>query len=157
MPAAQEVSGEDVIGLPGQNLTQDELLVLTGLANGNSPTKIGTHLQVDTLTMRHIESSIKGKLGAKTHPHMIARGFTLGVLIPRALCLLLVLLTTEHVDKGNRNQTRRGSRTAPALRLARNSSSRATGDPDDDHESASFAQFFQLSNSPHLLANSLKS
>lgn len=133
MQLIQDVIGEDVIGLTGQNLTKDELLVLVGLANGDSPNKIGASLNADALAMRHIEASIKAKLGAKTQPNMIARGFTLGVLIPRALCLLLSLLcATEHSDDSNRNQTRRNSRTSPASRLARNTISRSSSGPDND-------------------------
>ena len=132
MQLVQDVIGEDVIGLTGQNLTKDELLVLVGLANGDSPNKIGASLNADALAMRHIEASIKAKLGAKTQPNMIARGFTLGVLIPRALCLLLsVLCATEHTDDSNRNQTRRNSRTTPASRLARNTTSRSSSSPDN--------------------------
>lgn len=132
MQLIQDVIGEDVVGLTGQNLTKDELLVLVGLANGDSPNKIGASLNADALAMRHIEASIKAKLGAKTQPNMIARGFTLGVLIPRALCLLLsVLCATEHTDDSNRNQTRRNSRTTPASRLARNTTSRSSSSPDN--------------------------
>ena len=132
MQLIQDVIGEDVVGLAGQNLTKDELLVLVGLANGDSPNKIGASLNADALAMRHIEASIKAKLGAKTQPNMIARGFTLGVLIPRALCLLLsVLCATEHTDDSNRNQTRRNSRTTPASRLARNTISRSSSSPDN--------------------------
>ena len=132
MQLIQDVIGEDVVGLTGQNLTKDELLVLVGLANGDSPNKIGASLNADALAMRHIEASIKAKLGAKTQPNMIARGFTLGVLIPRALCLLLsVLCATEHTDDSNRNQTRRNSRTTPASRLARNTISRSSSSPDN--------------------------
>lgn len=132
MQLVQDVIGEDVIGLTGQNLTKDELLVLVGLANGDSPNKIGASLNADALAMRHIEASIKAKLGAKTQPNMIARGFTLGVLIPRALCLLLsVLCATEHTDNSNRNQTRRNSRTTTASRLARNTISRSSSGPDN--------------------------
>ena len=132
MQLIQDVIGEDVVGLAGQNLTKDELLVLVGLANGDSPNKIGASLNADALAMRHIEASIKAKLGAKTQPNMIARGFTLGVLIPRALCLLLsVLCATEHTDDSNRNQTRRNSRTTPASRLARNTTSRSSSSPDN--------------------------
>lgn len=132
MQLIQDVIGEDVIGLTGQNLTKDELLVLVGLANGDSPNKIGASLNADALAMRHIEASIKAKLGAKTQPNMIARGFTLGVLIPRALCLLLsVLCATEHTDDSNRNQTRRNSRNTPASRLARNTISRSSSSPDN--------------------------
>lgn len=129
MQAVNEVAGEDVIGFPGQNLTTDELTVLVGLANGESPSQIGAGIHADTVTMRHIESSIKSKLGAKTHPHMIARGFTLGVLSSRALCILLALSSVaEHPGDALRTRSGRRSRTAPtSLRYVRSSPSTAGG------------------------------
>lgn len=93
-----EITGEDVIGLSGQQLTTPELRVLVGLADGETPSQISQAVQVPTSSLRHIEASIQAKLGAKTKPHMIARGFTLGVLIPRALCLMLAILATFEVD-----------------------------------------------------------
>jgi DNA-binding CsgD family transcriptional regulator len=145
MYAEKDIHGEDVIGRPGQALSNAELRVLVGLADGDSPSTIGALIGVDQSSFRLLESNIKAKLGAKTHPHMIARAFTLGVLIPRALCLLLsVLCATEHVDDGNRNQTRRGGRTAPASRLARNSITRAASGPGGQLESVRLAQCFQL-------------
>lgn len=119
--ALDEIRGEDVIGVPGQNLTRQELQVLVGLANGETPNTIGKELDADTIAMRYIEASIKAKLGAKTHPHMIARGFTLGVLFPRALCMLLAFLCVAESDlDALRNRTPRRSR-APSThtRLAR--------------------------------------
>lgn len=135
MQAILEVTGEDVVGLPGQNLTQDELLVLTGLANGDSPNKIGATLQVDTSTMRHIEASIKAKLGAKTHPHMIARGFTLGVLFSRALCLFLAIVSVaEHPGDTMRTRGGRRSRTAPtSTRVVRTTSNTVGGKGQSNH------------------------
>lgn len=145
MYAEKEIQGEDVIGRPGQALNDTELRVLVGLADGETPNTIGAMLGVDSSSFRLLERNIKDKLGAKTHPHMIARAFTLGVLIPRALCLLLsVLCATEHVDDGNRNQTRRGGRTAPASRIARSSISRAASGAGDHHESARIAECFQI-------------
>ncbi|MBK3511294.1 hypothetical protein [Pseudomonas sp. MF6747] len=129
MQAVHEVVGEDVIGFPGQNLTNDELAVLVGLANGESPSQIGAGIKADTVAMRHIESSIKSKLGAKTHPHMIARGFTLGVLCSRALCILLALSSVaEHPSDALRTRSGRRSRTTPtAIRYVRSSPSTAGG------------------------------
>lgn len=145
MYAEREIQGEEVIGRPGQALNDTELRVLIGLADGESPNTIGALLGVNSHSFRQLEQTIKAKLGAKTHPHMISRAFTLGVLIPRALCLLLsVLCVTEHVDDGNRNQTRRGGRTAPASRVARSSVSRAASGPGEHHESALMAQCFQM-------------
>jgi len=145
MYAEREIQGEEVIGRLSQALNDTELRVLVGLADGESPNTIGTMLGVDSSGFRLLERTIKAKLGAKTHPHMIARAFTLGVLIPRALCLLLsVLCATEHVDDGNRNQTRRGGRTAPASRVARSSVSRAASGPGDHQESVRLAECFQI-------------
>lgn len=116
---------DEVMGKIGQNLSPLELKVLVDMANGNSLRDIQESTQTDSATLRIVELQIRNKLGAKTPSHMIARGFTLGVLIPRALCLLLsVLCATEHTDDSNRNQTRRNSRTTPASRLARSNLSR---------------------------------
>lgn len=150
MQAVNEVVGEDVIGFPGQNLTTDELVVLVGLANGESPSQIGAGIHADTVTMRHIESSIKSKLGAKTHPHMIARGFTLGVLCSRALCMLLALSSVaEHPNDTLRTRTGRRSRTAPtSMRYTRSSPSTAGGKGHNSHAQsiANSAQFLLLTN-----------
>ena len=146
MYAEKDIHGEEVIGRPGQALNDTELRVLVGLADGETPNTIGTLIGLDGNSFRLIERNIKAKLGAKTAPHMMSRAFTLGVLIPRALCLMLsVLCVTEHVDDGNRNQTRRGGRTAPSSRLARNTIGRAASGPDGQHETARLAQCFQLS------------
>lgn len=116
---------DEVMGKTGQNLSPLELKVLVDMANGNSLRDIQESTQTDSATLRIVELQIRNKLGAKTPSHMITRGFTLGVLIPRALCLLLsVLCATEHTDDSNRNQTRRNSRTTPASRLARSNLSR---------------------------------
>ncbi len=145
MYAEKEIQGEDVIGMPGQALSLAELRVLVGLADGETPNTIGAVIGADSNSFRLIERSIKAKLGAKTHPHMISRAFTLGVLVPRALCLLLsVLCATEHTDDGNRNQTRRNSRTVPASRLARTSVSRAASGSGDHYESHKLAECFQM-------------
>lgn len=147
MYAEKDIHGEEVIGRPGQALSTTELRVLVGLAEGETPNTIGALLGLDSNGFRLTERNIKAKLGAKTHPHMMSRAFTLGVLIPRALCLLLsVLAAAEHTDDSNRNQTRRNSRTAPASRLARNTISRAASGPGGQHESARLAQCFQLAN-----------
>lgn len=145
MYAEMEIQGEDVIGLPGQSLNSAELRVLVGLADGQTPNTIGALLGVDSSGFRLLERTIKAKLGAKTHPHMISRAFTLGVLIPRALCLLLsVICATEHTDDANRNQTRRNSRSAPASRLARSNTTRTASGSRSDQEALHLTQCFQL-------------
>lgn len=151
MYAEMDIQGEDVIGRPGQALSTAELRVLVGLADGETPNAIGSLLGVDTSSFRLLERNIKAKLGAKTHPHMIARAFTLGVLIPRALCLLLsVLCATEHNDDANRNQTRRNSRSTPASRLARTNVSRAASGSRDQLESPRLAECFQITSLSNL-------
>lgn len=90
MPAT--LRDDDVIAVPGQCLTALELKVLEGLANGNSPTAIAAAAGTSPGIIREAELNARDKLGAKTHPHMIARGFVLGVLLPRALCLLVLFM-----------------------------------------------------------------
>lgn len=136
---------DDVLGQPGQNLTQLELGVLVAMANGNSQRDIQEATQTDSSTLRTVELQVRAKLGAKTPAHMVARGFTLGVLIPRAFCLLLgALCATDHADDSNRNQTRRNSRSAPASRLARSTTNRTASGPAGHHESLQLVQCFQL-------------
>ncbi|GHC34509.1 hypothetical protein GCM10010082_31470 [Kushneria pakistanensis] len=85
------LTGDDVIGLPGQNLLPDEQLVLTWLADGRKPSEIEQALNITRVEMRQIESNITAKLGARSKSHMIARAFVLNVLAPRALCLILAI------------------------------------------------------------------
>lgn len=129
MQAEMEIQGEEVVGVPGQALTWRELRVLVGLADGETPNTIAAAINSDKVAVRYIEASIKAKLGAKTHPHMIARGFTLGVLFPRALCLLLAFLCVAESDfDAMRNRTPRRSR-APSThtRLVRAGTGSARG------------------------------
>lgn len=126
MQAEMEIQGDEVLGLPGQALTPKELRILVGLADGETPSAIGRAVGIDSQVMRHFEASIKRKLGAKSSPHMIARGFTLGVLVPRALSLMLAFLcASEHMDDANRNSVRRSGRAAPESRLARSTTGRS--------------------------------
>lgn len=89
-----EITGEEVIGLPGQGLTALELRALVGLADGQAPSALAAALSITPAALRGLEASLKGKLGAKTHPHLISRGFMLGVLASRALVLLLAISCT---------------------------------------------------------------
>lgn len=98
MHAAMEVTGEDVIGLPGQTLSSTELLTLVSLADGIPTQIIAEQLQLDDFAINQIERGIQRKLGAKNRLHMVTRGFTLGVLVPRALCVLLCLSAALEVD-----------------------------------------------------------
>jgi DNA-binding CsgD family transcriptional regulator len=129
MQAEMEIQGEDVVGVPGQALTWRELRVLVGLADGENPNTIAAAINADKVAIRYIEASIKAKLGAKTHPHMIARGFTLGVLFPRALCVLLAFLcVTEGDFDAVRNRTPSRSRAPSSYtRLTRAGSGSRSG------------------------------
>jgi len=87
----EQIDGTDVIGRPGQNLTPLELRALVGLADGQPPSALAESLQIAPAALRSLEASLKGKLGAKNHPHLISRGFILGVLSARALAMLLAI------------------------------------------------------------------
>lgn len=112
MQAEMEILGEDVVGRPGQALSRAELRVLVSLADGETPGSISDAMGIDRNSVRAVEASIKAKLGAKSSPHMIARGFTLGVLLPRALCMVLAFLAAAE-DHGDamRNRSQRRSRS----------------------------------------------
>lgn len=108
----QQWRDDDVIGLPGQALTPEEIAHLVALANGNAPSHITTLHGTSRAAQQEIESSLRAKLGALTKPHIIARAFVLGVIAPRALCLLLAALSI-HANPGDLMITRtpRPSRT----------------------------------------------
>lgn len=129
MQAEMEITGEEVIGRASQALTWEELRVLVGLADGETPNGISEAIGADKTAILLHERSIKAKLGAKTHPHMISRGFTLGVLLPRALCILLCTVSALEVDHDFlRPRSQRRTRTAPEhSRLVKSSPSTAGG------------------------------
>lgn len=134
MQAETEIQGDEVIGVPGQALTWRELRVLVGLADGENPNTIADAISADKVAVRYIEASIKAKLGAKTHPHMIARGFTLGVLFPRALCVLLAFLCTAETDLDTlRNRSPRNSRAPSTFSRIARASSGSRGKSDSVH------------------------
>lgn len=109
-----QITGSDVIGLPGQKLTDTELRVLVGLADGETPTQLARAINADPVSLRHIERDVGAKLGAKTKPHIVTRGFVTGVLMTRALCLMLCL--TMAFDSANDGVQVR-VRTARTLRI----------------------------------------
>lgn len=116
---------DDVIAVPGQNLTPLQCDILAAMANGNNQAAILKATQLDAASLRLAELEIRDKLGAKTPGHMVARGFVLGVLLPRALCMVVATccaLADDH--SANRNRSPLRSRTPETLiRLARASSS----------------------------------
>lgn len=131
MNACVQIHGEEVIGYPGQNLTDKELFVLVKTAEGFPTPIIANELQLDEMGMRMVERNILSKLGAKNKAHMITRGFTLGVLVPQALCLMLCVIAVLEVDTDfNRPRSQRRSRTLTEYsRCARTSTANAGGPP----------------------------
>ncbi|MEQ5770033.1 hypothetical protein NFH98_20895 [Halomonas sp. H33-56] len=114
------IVGEDVIGQGGQNLTAEELTVLVMLADGATPSAIETAVNGDRAAVRQIERNLRAKLGAKTKTHTIARGFVLDVLAPRALCLLLSVLSVGAFPDGQTNRVpRRAGAPTTASRASR--------------------------------------
>lgn len=128
MHASAEIQGQEVIGMPGQNLTQHELFVLVGLAEGIPSQVIAERMHAEPIALRQVESAIQAKLGAKNKAHMITRGFTLGVLVPNALCILLCLaavLEADHQFMRPRSQRRTRSGGSEITRIVRTSPSSA--------------------------------
>jgi DNA-binding CsgD family transcriptional regulator len=87
MTTREQVS-ENLIITPGQNLTQRELGLLACMAEGyTTPEQAqATGLHEEALPL--VEGRIRGKLGARTQAHMIAKAFLLGVLRPRHLMVI---------------------------------------------------------------------
>lgn len=106
------IKGEDVIGTPGQNLTKDELTLLVHHADGTQPDCLADALGTSSSHIRQLESSLRAKLGAKTKPHMVGRGFVLGVLMTRALCLLLTVASVNTALNGEDVLRTRNNRTS---------------------------------------------
>ncbi|WP_122423289.1 LuxR C-terminal-related transcriptional regulator [Pseudomonas viridiflava] len=127
MTALAHIVGNEVIGQPGQNLTAHELTVLVNLADGVPTPVIAQHLRLDPVAMRHVETSIMGKLAAKNKMHMITRAFTLGVLIPQALSVLLCLAAVleAHQDYTRPKNQRRARTVTETSRNLRGTSASA--------------------------------
>lgn len=121
MTAFVEITGEDVIGRPGQSLNEAELAALVGLADGMPSRLLAAQMGVAESTLRYVEQSLQAKLGAKNKAHMITRGFTLGVLVPRALALLLCVISALESDHDLLRQrfNRRPRNTAESARMVR--------------------------------------
>lgn len=129
---------DDVIGTPGQNLSDLELGVLVAMANGNPLNAIQAATQTDSATLRMVEMQVRTKLGAKTPGHMVARGFILGVLLPRALCALLATSCAVANDhNSNRHRTPTRSRIPNSLtRMTRSTSNGRSGRSDSQDQIA---------------------
>lgn len=122
--------GDDVIGLPGQNLTDDELALLVAQANGRKPSEIQQDLGFDAFTVTQLERTTRAKLGAGTKPHTMSRAFILGVLAPRALCLLLCIFSINayHTD-GTQRVPKRSRAPITAMSGARSTKSKRDDGP----------------------------
>lgn len=115
--------GNDVICESGQKLTDAERRVLFGLAEGETPTEIKNAIKCDTMSLRNIEIRLMDKLGAKTKTHIVSRGFVLGVLFSRALCLILALVMSNpgidiaSDDENDWTRMGRNGRTSRTVRI----------------------------------------
>ena len=127
MTAMREIVGDEVIGRPGQNLTEAELRVLVGLGDGLKPADIARELGTNLEGVHALETNLAGKLGARSKWHLMSRGFTLGVLTPRALCAMLAIMCAAEVDHDalRPRNGRRGGTLPTASRTVRTSPSDA--------------------------------
>ena len=103
--------GNDIILNKTHVLTEKEQSVLFGLADGKTPPEIAEELHCDTMLLRNIEMKLIVKLGAKSKTHLISRAFSLGLLMTRTLCLMLIL---SQISGGYNNNWTRIARTRPA-------------------------------------------
>lgn len=124
---AQPWRDDDVIGMPGQALTPEEIAHLVALANGNTPNHITAMHGTSRGAQQDLESSLRAKLGALSKPHLIARAFVLGVIAPRALCLLLAALSI-HASPGDLMMTRAPRPSRTPVSSQRNVRSHASAD-----------------------------
>lgn len=86
----------DVIVNPKFGLDEEQLAVLEGYANGLDEFDIRQVLELTPAELKTIELDVRARLNANTTPHMISRAWQLGVLASRALCLVLVMVTSFH-------------------------------------------------------------
>lgn len=85
------ITGQEVVGYPGQNLDRRELRYLVGLADGEPCATTAQAIGVTPEEIPFVEAGIRGKLGARNKAHMLTRAFTLGVLKARALMVFAFL------------------------------------------------------------------
>ncbi|HDY8168890.1 TPA: hypothetical protein RQK98_004219 [Vibrio vulnificus] len=96
----------DIIVKPDFQLDEEQLAVLASYANGLDDFDICQALELSPAELKTIELDIRARLNANTTPHMISRAWQLGVLASRALCLVLVLVTSFHALDPNMNRVR---------------------------------------------------
>jgi hypothetical protein len=127
------ITGQEVIGVAGQNLDRRELRFLVGLADGESTATTAQAIGVKVDEMPFVEVAIRGKLGARNKAHMLARAFTLGVLKARALIIaFLVVLAVVGTTSAAYYTTRQIPTTSKAMEydiMAGGSGGAATQDP----------------------------
>ena len=84
------ITGTEVIALEGQCLDHRERRYMVGLADGETNVEIARAVGVKAEELPFVEASIRGKLGARSKTHMLARAFSLGILQTRALVALVL-------------------------------------------------------------------
>ncbi len=86
----------DIIVSPAFHLDEEQLAVLASYAEGLDEFDICQALELSPAELKTIELDVRAQLDAHTTPHMISRAWQLGILACRALCLVLVLITSVH-------------------------------------------------------------
>ncbi|MBT26672.1 MAG: hypothetical protein CML60_09800 [Rhodobacteraceae bacterium] len=114
-----DIKGSDVIANPGHRLSNQELTVLVGLADGQSAGDIAKVAGIHRDQIRFVETRINQKLNAKNKTHAISRAFLLGILAPRLLCLGLCVLSCLHTGGDDFTRLRRPNRTNTRTHTAR--------------------------------------
>ncbi|WP_136487849.1 hypothetical protein [Vibrio sp. H11] len=101
-------------------LDAEQLEVLTRYANGQDEFDVKHSLGISQAELATIDKDIQARLSAHTKMHMISRAWQLGILTTRALCLMLVLVTSFHALDPNMARTRTPVRNSrPPTSLAR--------------------------------------
>lgn len=114
-----DIKGQDVIANPGHQLSEQELTVLVGLADGQTSGHIATVAGIHRDQIRFVETRINQKLNAKNKTHAISRAFLLGILAPRLLCLSLCVLSCIQTSGDDFTRLRRPNRTNQRTHTAR--------------------------------------
>lgn len=99
----------NITARPHPLLTEDELTVLAGHAEGIPARELADRLGLSAPHLKLLEQDIRLKLGARSPMHMISRAFQLGIL--RAVCLVLCFSFAAGID----TQTTRTAQARPAV------------------------------------------
>lgn len=125
-----DIKGRDVIAHQGQQLSNDELTVLVGLADGRNASDIANAVGIQRDQLRFIETRITQKLHANNKTHAITRAFLLGVLAPRVLSALLCVLACIQPVDDDFTRVRRPNRTQHRTHTAQLTKSHRLGGRD---------------------------